>query len=81
MPCAVSIGDMLRAAVANQTEIGKKAQGIMKAGGLVGGDIVVGAPRAVLLVSLLLISRTQILFKNVSPSRVVSRFLTVIGVK
>jgi adenylate kinase family enzyme len=74
MPCAVSIGDMLRAAVANQTEIGKKAQGIMKAGGLVGGDIVVGAPRAVLLVSLLLIEDANPFQKYIAISRGFSLF-------
>lgn len=39
---AVSTGDMLRQAVADQTEVGKKAEKIMKEGGLVGDDIVVG---------------------------------------
>jgi adenylate kinase len=33
---------MLRAAVAAQTDVGKKAQSVMKAGGLVSDDIVVG---------------------------------------
>ena len=41
----LSTGDMLRAAVAAQTEVGKKAQAVMKAGGLVGDDIVVGIIR------------------------------------
>ena len=36
---------MLRAAVADQTEVGKKAQAIMKAGGLVSDDIVIGDMR------------------------------------
>lgn len=36
---------MLREAVSNQTEIGKKAQAVMKAGGLVSDDIVVGIIR------------------------------------
>lgn len=36
---------MLRDAVSNQTEIGKKAEAIMKAGGLVSDDIVVGIIR------------------------------------
>lgn len=38
----LSTGDMLRAAVAAQTEVGKKAQGLMKAGKLVGDDVVIG---------------------------------------
>ena len=38
----LSTGDMLRAAVADQTDVGKKAQAVMKAGGLVSDDIVIG---------------------------------------
>eukprot|EP01043_Picozoa_sp_COSAG02_P045876 COSAG02_NODE_4238_length_5598_cov_1.502637_3_plen_301_part_00 len=38
----LSTGDMLRAAVAAGTEVGKKAQALMKAGALVGDDIVIG---------------------------------------
>ena len=41
----LSTGDMLRAAVAAQTEVGKKAQAVMKAGGLVSDAIVVGIIR------------------------------------
>lgn len=38
----LSTGDMLRAAVANQTEVGKMAEAKMKAGELVSDEIVVG---------------------------------------
>merc|ERR1711982_249359 len=41
----LSTGDMLRAAVAAQTEVGKKAEAVMKAGGLVSDEIVVGIIR------------------------------------
>lgn len=38
----VSTGDMLRAAVAAETPIGRKAKAVMEAGELVGDDIVIG---------------------------------------
>lgn len=41
----LSTGDMLRAAVAGQTETGQKAHAVMKAGGLVSDEIVVGIIR------------------------------------
>ena len=39
--CHLATGDMLRAAVRNQTATGKVADGIMKSGGLVPDDLVV----------------------------------------
>ncbi len=41
----LSTGDMLRAAVAAKTEVGLKAAAVMKAGGLVSDDIVIGIIR------------------------------------
>ncbi len=41
----ISTGDLLRSAVANQTELGKKAKAAMDAGELVSDDIVVGMIR------------------------------------
>lgn len=38
----LSTGDMLRAAVAAQTELGKQAEGIMKEGGLIPDDVIIG---------------------------------------
>ena len=38
----LSTGDMLRAAVAAGTEIGRKAKAVMKAGALVPDDVVIG---------------------------------------
>ncbi|HLN90824.1 MAG TPA: nucleoside monophosphate kinase, partial [Patescibacteria group bacterium] len=38
----ISTGDMLRAAVKNGTELGKKAKAFMDAGGLVPDEVVIG---------------------------------------
>ena len=40
--CHLATGDMLRAAVAAGTDLGKKADGIMKSGGLVPDELVIG---------------------------------------
>ena len=40
--CHLATGDMLRAAVKAGTELGKKADGVMKAGGLVDDELVIG---------------------------------------
>lgn len=44
----ISTGDMLREAVANQTELGKKAKSIMESGQLVPDDIMIGIVRETL---------------------------------
>lgn len=43
--CHLATGDMLRAAVAAGTEMGKEADRIMKAGGLVSDEVVIGIIR------------------------------------
>lgn len=40
--CHLATGDLLRAAVAEGTEMGKKAKAVMESGGLVSDDIVIG---------------------------------------
>jgi len=44
----ISTGDMLRAAIAEGTELGRKAKGIMEAGQLVPDEVVIGIVRQVL---------------------------------
>ena len=41
----ISTGDMLRAAVAQGTELGRRAQAVMASGALVGDDIIIGLVR------------------------------------
>jgi adenylate kinase len=40
--CHMATGDMLRAAVAKKTPLGLKAEGVMKSGGLVDDELVIG---------------------------------------
>ena len=44
----ISTGDLLREAITNQTELGKKAKSVMDAGNLVSDDIMIGIIREVL---------------------------------
>ena len=40
--CHLATGDLLRAAVTEGTELGKKAKAVMESGGLVSDDLVIG---------------------------------------